>query len=80
MKSGPLPGHGAEVLVAKNFVHFNSIYKMENYKTLRMPELKVLVRECRLKNYSRMRKAELMAFLRDDEQRLQRPISPPPQR
>ena len=44
-----------------------------NYKTLRMPELKALTRERRL------RKAELIAFLRDNEQRQQRPPSPPPQ-
>ena len=68
-KSRPLWGHGAEVLAAKNFVHFNSVYKMENYETLRMPELKVFSRKRRLRNYSRLRKAELMAFLGDDEQR-----------
>ena len=44
-----------------------------NYETLRMPELKALVRECGLRNYSRFRKAELIAFLRDNEQRRQRP-------
>ena len=30
---------------------------------MRMPELKVLAKDRRLKNYSRMRKAELVAFL-----------------
>ena len=30
---------------------------------MRMPELKSLARDCGLKNYSRMRKAELVAFL-----------------
>ena len=53
---------------------------MENYETLRMPELKALARERRLRNYSRLRKAELIAFLWDNEQRLQRPPSPPAQR
>ena len=33
-----------------------------NYETLRMPELKALARDRRLRNYSRMRKAELVAF------------------
>ena len=47
-----------------------------NYETLRMPELKALAREHRLRNYSRLRKADLTAFL---EQRQQRPPSPPPQ-
>ena len=30
---------------------------------MRMPELKPLARKCRLRGYSRMRKAELVAFL-----------------
>ena len=50
-----------------------------NYQTLRMPELKALARECRLRNYSRLRKADLIAFLQNNEQRRQRPASPPPQ-
>ena len=40
-----------------------------NYETLRMPELKALARECRLRGYSRLRKAELIAFLQNNEQR-----------
>ena len=40
-----------------------------NYATLRMPELKALARECELRGYSQLRKAELIAFLRDNEQR-----------
>ena len=51
-----------------------------NYETLRMPELKALAREHRLRNYSRLRKADLTAFLQNNEQRQQRPPSPPPQR
>ena len=39
-----------------------SIYKME-YENLRMPELKSLTRDRELRNYSRMRKTELVAFL-----------------
>ena len=35
---------------------------MENYKTLRMPELKASARDRRLRNYFQMRKAELVAF------------------
>ena len=46
------------------------VYKMENnYETLRMPELKALAREHRLKGYSRLRKADLIAFLQTNEQR-----------
>ena len=46
------------------------VYKMENnYETLRMPELKALAREHRLRGYSWLRKAELMAFLQNNEQR-----------
>ena len=41
---------------------------MENYETLRMPELKALAREHRLRGYSQLRKAELIAFLQKDEQ------------
>ena len=33
------------------------------YSNMRMPELKSLTRDCGLRNYSRMRKAELVAFL-----------------
>ena len=43
-----------------------------NYETLRMPELKALTRECRLRNYSQLRKAELIAFLQNNECRAQR--------
>ena len=39
-----------------------------NYETLRMPELKALAREHRLRGYSRLRKAELIAFLQKDEE------------
>ena len=44
-----------------------------------MPELKALARERRLRGYSRLRKADLIAFLQNNEQRGQRPPSPPPQ-
>ena len=40
-----------------------------NYETLRMPELKALARERRLRGYSRLRKAELIAFLQNNEKR-----------
>ena len=50
-----------------------------NYDTLRMSELKALTREHRLRGYSRLRKAKLIAFLQNNEQRQQRPPSPPPQ-
>ena len=43
-----------------------------NYKTLRMAELKALVRERGLRNYSRLRKAELIAFLQNNEHQAQR--------
>ena len=42
-----------------------------NYETLRMPELKALARERRLRGYSRLRKAELIVFLQDEEDRRQ---------
>ena len=42
-----------------------------NYETLRMPELKALARERKLRGYSRLRKAELIAFLQDEEDRQQ---------
>ena len=41
-----------------------------------MPELKALTRECRLRGYSRLRKAELIALLQDNEHQAQR--RPPP--
>ena len=39
-----------------------------NYETLRMPKLKALARECRLRGYSQLRKAELIAFLQKEEE------------
>ena len=45
-----------------------------------MPELKALARECGLRGYSRLRKADLIAFLQNNEHRAQRPPPPPPQR
>ena len=53
------------------------LYKMEN---MRMPELKALTKEHRLRGYSRLRKAELIAFLQNNEHQAQRPPPPPPQR
>ena len=50
------------------------IYKMEN---MRMPELKALARERRLRGCSRLRKAELIAFLQDNEHQAKRLQSPP---
>ena len=64
-----------------------SIYKME-YETMRMPELKSLARDCGLRNYSWMRKTELVALLQNNGT-LEgpraaaphiRPPLPPPQR
>ena len=37
-----------------------------------MPELRALARERRLRNYSWLRKAELIAFLQDNEHQAQR--------
>ena len=37
-----------------------------NYNTLRMPDLRALMRERELRGYSRLRKAELITFLRDN--------------
>ena len=52
-----------------------------NYETLRMPELKALAREFRLRGYSRLRKAELIAFLQNDrrnnELRREMRVEPP---
>ena len=50
---------------------------------MRMPEFKSLARECRLRNYSRMRKAELVALLQNNpppapRTRPPRPTRPPP--
>ena len=43
-----------------------------NYETLRMPELKALARECGLRGYSRLRQADLIAFLQNNEHWAQR--------
>ena len=53
------------------------------YENMRMPELKSLARERRLRNYSRMRKAELVALLQNNPPpapgtRPPRPSRPPP--
>ena len=44
-----------------------------NYETLRMPELKALTRERKLRGYSRLRKAELIAFLQDEDRQQEEP-------
>ena len=50
------------------------VYKMEN---MRMPELKALARESGLRGYSKLRKAELIAFLQNNKRRQpQRPQQP----
>ena len=43
---------------------YYTLYKMEN---MRMPELKALTRESGLRGYSHLRKAELIAFLQNNE-------------
>ena len=50
-----------------------------NYETLRMPELKALARERRLRGYSRLRKAELTAFLQDEDRRQEEPPTREPE-
>ena len=79
--------YGCEVLFLKTLSILICVYKMENnYETLRMPELKALAREHRLRGYSRLRKADLIAFLQNIEhqarsageaQAQRRPPSPP---
>ena len=50
-----------------------------NYETLRMPELKALARERKFKGYSRLRKAELIAFLQDEDRRQEEPPTREPE-
>ena len=51
---------------------------MENdYETLRMPELKALTKEHKLRGYSRLRKAELIAFLQDEDRQQEEPTQQP---
>ena len=45
---------------------------------MRMPELKALTREHRLRGYSLLRKAELIALLQDNKHQALRPPLPPP--
>ena len=59
-----------------------------NYEIWRMPELKALARGRRLRGYSQLRKADLIAFFQNNEHQTQstgeaqaqRPPPPPPQR
>ena len=48
-----------------------------NYETLRMPELKALARERKLRGYSRLRNAELIAFLQDEDRQQEEPTQQP---
>ena len=50
-----------------------------NYETLRMPELKALARERKLRGYSQLRKAELIAFLQDEDRRQEEPPTREPE-
>ena len=43
---------------------------------MRMTELRTLARECELRGYSKLRKADLIAFLQDNERR--QPVGTPP--
>ena len=55
-------------------------HKMDNnYETLRMPELKALARERRLRGYSRLRKAELIAILQNEDRRQEEPPTQKPE-
>ena len=72
MGRSPRPQAPLEIVLLvleKLYLFLIFVYKMENnYETLRMPELKALTREHRLRGYSRLRKAELIAFLQKDEE------------
>ena len=50
-----------------------------NYETLRMPELKALARERKLRGYSQLRKAELIAFLQDEDRQQEEPPTREPE-
>ena len=50
-----------------------------NYETLRMPELKAFARERKLRGYSQLRKAELIAFLQDEDRRQEEPPTREPE-
>ena len=64
---------GARSFSQKTLSILISVYKIENnYETLRMPELKALARERRLRNCSGLRRAELIAFLQNNERWAQR--------
>ena len=41
---------------------------------MRMPELKPLTRECGLRNYSRLRKAELIQLIQNDQRNTNPPL------
>ena len=45
---------------------------------MRVTELKALARDCGLRNYSRMRKAELVALLQNNPPPTSTPAPPPP--
>ena len=51
-----------------------------NYETLRVPELKALARGRRLRGYSRLRKAELIAFLQYEDNNGPEAPAPPAHR
>ena len=51
-----------------------------NYETLRVPELKALARGRGLRGYSRLRKAELIAFLQDEDNNGPEAPAPPAHR
>ena len=49
---------------------YYTLYKMEKVLTVRMPELKALTREHRLRCYSQLRKAELIELIQNNQQPL----------
>ena len=50
-----------------------------NYETLRISELKALARERKLRGYSRLRKAELKAFLQNEDRQQEEPPTREPE-
>ena len=57
--------------------YFCDAHEMEtNFNVLRMPDLRALAREHGLRGYSRLRKAELIAFLQDNLRLMPSPRPP----
>ena len=72
-KCGRLKMSNLKLSARRDFIFFVTCKMEENYNNMTVARLRALAREHRLRGYSRLRKAELITFLRENL-RAQEPV------